>query len=568
MLRPAALALALLALAPGSAAAAAPPACPGRAMQPDRVITGEFGVELNKSYVLLPFDVPRGTTAVRVKYCWDRPESGSSRHTLDLGLYEPRHGHSPLWAEREFRGWGGSSHPDVTVSPEGFSSEADYTANPRIEVPGKTTRAFLPGPIRQGLWAVELGVGAVIPQSEGDVDGKVAWRVEIELEDDPSFADEPYRPARYDSGPVRRDPGWYAGDFHVHAEHSAYGNATMSETFGYAFRPLAQGGAGLDFITLSDYVSGSAWGEIGRYQPLFPSNLIVPSDEVITYRGHTNNHGSQHFVDYRTGPIYERRDDGSLIRLSGGRRPSEIFEEVHRFGGWTQVNHPTIWPPTNPVVAAFCRGCFWEYSDAETDWSQVDAYEIATGPSDVGGTQNGFTVTAIDAYERLLGLGFKIAAVGSSDSHEAGSGSGPLFAPVGEATTVVYAPELSVRALRCAVEARHTYVKVPGNAAPDLRFTARPYRSRQRAIMGDVVHASGARFRARVIGGSGRQLLVVKDGLTVATVPVTSDDFVYRFKGDGSGRWRLQLMRGTLIDDVSSPIWIESGRGWVASRCR
>jgi hypothetical protein len=566
--RLAALAIGLVGLAPAPAVAAAPASCPGRAIQPDRVITGEFGTDLNKSYVLVPFEVPRGTTAVRVKYCYDQPESGTSRHTLDLGLYGPRHGRSELWGPDEFRGWGGSSHPDVTVSAEGFSTEAQYTANPRVEVPGKTTRAFLPGPIRPGLWAAELGVAAVIPTSEGDADGKVAWRIELEFADDPSFADEPYRPAHYDSGPARRDPGWYAGDFHVHAEHSAYGNATMSETFGYAFRPLAQGGAGLDFITLSDYVSGSAWGEIGRYQPLYPSNLIVPSDEVITYRGHTNNHGSQHFVDYRTGPIYERLDDGSLVQLSGGRKPSEIFQEVHRFGGWTQVNHPTIWPPVDPATAAFCRGCFWEYSDADTDWSQVDAYEIATGPADIGGTQNPFTVTAIDSYERLLGLGYKIAAVGSSDSHEAGSGTGPLFAPVGEATTVVFARNLSVAGVHCGVQARHTYVKVVGNAGPDLRFTARPYHGWQRAIVGDVVRASGARFRARVIHGNGRQLLVVKDGVTVATVPVTSDDFVYRFRGDGSGRWRLQLVRGTLIDAVSSPIWIEPGPGTVRpDRC-
>ena len=47
---------------------------------------------------------------------------------------------------------------------------------------------------------------------------------------------------------------------HVHAEHSNYGAATMTETFEYAFKPLAQGGAGLDFITLSDYVSATRPG--------------------------------------------------------------------------------------------------------------------------------------------------------------------------------------------------------------------------------------------------------------------------------------------------------------------
>jgi hypothetical protein len=119
------------------------------------------------------------------------------------------------------------------------------------------------------------------------------------------------------------------------------------------------------------------------------------------------------------------------------------------------------------------------------------------------------------------------------------------------------------------VQARHTYVKVLGNAGPDLRFTARPYGGHRRAIVGDVVRAPGARFRVRVTGGSERELLVVKDGVTVATVPVTSDRFVHRFEGLGSGRWRLQLVRGALIDTVSSPIWIEPGSGTIRrSRCR
>src|SRR5918999_719699 len=216
--------------------------CPGRDMQVDRKIEGSFGTELQGSYVMVPFDVPAGTTAVRVKYCYDQPETpvsstpgASVRHTLDLGIYEPRSNGSSVWGVPEFRGWGGSSHPDVTVSPEGFSSEEDYSASPRREPPGKTTHAFRPGPIPAGQWAVELGVAAVVSQAEGDLDGRVAWRVEIELSEDPSFADEPYRPARYSRRPARRERGWYAGDLHVHAEQSAYGDAPTSEALGDAF---------------------------------------------------------------------------------------------------------------------------------------------------------------------------------------------------------------------------------------------------------------------------------------------------------------------------------------------
>jgi hypothetical protein len=563
---------AVLALSGPAQAAPLTTPCSGRAIVPDRVVTGEFDTRLNKSYVMVPFEVPHRTTAIRVKYCWDLPESGSSRHTLDLGLYEPRRWGSQTWGPREFRGWGGSSHRDVTLSAEGFSTEAEYLASPRIEPPGRTTRAFLPGPIRPGLWAAELGVAAVIPQSEGDADGKVGWRVELDFADDPAFADEPYRPARYDKTAASPTAGWYSGDFHVHAEHSGYGDATMTETFRYAFTPLAQGGAGLDFITLSDYVGGSAWGEIGRYQALHPGKLIVRSAEVITYRGHTNNHGSAHFVDYREGPIFELQANGSLKLVRGTRDPRELFDEVHRFGGWTQINHPTIFPPVNPAAAALCRGCFWEYSDEETDFSKVDAYEIATGPADIGGTQNPFTLTAIAEYERQLGLGHRLAAVGSSDSHDAGSGTGPLDAPIGEARTVLYARELSERGIRCAIKRRHTYVKVSGGAAPDLRFEAHPFAARgwwKTAIVGEVVKAPGAAFTIRVIGGNGRRLLVVENGVIIRTIPVTSADFNYRFATGGTGHWRVQLMNGSLVETVSSPIWIEPGQGSVErERCR
>ena len=162
----------------------------------------------------------------------------------------------------------------------------------------------------------------------------------------------------------------------------------------------------------------------------------------------------------------------------------------------------------------------------------------------------------------------RIAAVGSSDSHNAGRTTSILQAPIGRATTVVRAPELSERGIECGVRARRTYVKVTGNGGPDLRFTARPRGGSGTAMVGDVIRADGASFEAHVRGGAGRELLVVKDGATVARVPVASDRFTYRFDSTGSGRWRLHLMLGALIDTVSSPIWVEPGRGTVErSRC-
>ncbi len=541
-----------------------PAACGGAAIAPTQVFTGEFESQLQGSFVLLPFPVPAGTTAVRVKYCWDPGLGPFVRHTLDLGLYEARDTAGELYDAEEFRGWGGSSHPDVIVSGEGFKSEAQYVASPRTNEPGKTTRGFIPGPVKPGEWAVELGLAAIIPKALGDADGKVGWRVEIELSSDPAFADEPYAPAPYDTTPAKTGGDWYAGDFHVHAEHSALGDATMTETFGFAFRPISQGGAGLDFVTLSDYVVPTAWGEIGRYQGDYPEKLIARSAEIITYRGHTNNHVSATYVDYRTGPVLEREHDGSLVMKRDPRPPRELFDDVHAAGGFTQINHPTIFPSTDPFFQQFCRGCPWDYTDAETDFSKVDAIEVSTGPPP---PTNFFTPAAIAFWERALDLGHKIAAVGSSDSHNAGRAAGFLSpqAPVGTATTKVFTDELSEAGIKRGVRARHTYVKLVGNKGPDVRLDAQvPGKKGDSGMIGDVVRGNEVDFTARVTGGVDLAkpdpllLKIVKDGQTFSSEPVTSNDHVLRFHVTEHGRYRLQLERGPAIEVVSSPIWFES----------
>ena len=532
------------------------PPCGGDAITPTRVIEGTFSSSIQGAYVMVPFDVPAGTTQVRVKYCWDKPESGTASHTIDLGLWDAR----PVggaWGPKQFRGWGGSSHPDVTITRQGFSTEAQYLAKPRGHVPGRTQRGFLPGKIKPGEWAAELGVAAVVPKAEGDATGEVGWRVEIALSSDPAFAAERYRAKRYDRKPAIREAGWYAGDCHVHAEHSALGNATMRETFDYAFRPLANGGAGLDFITLSDYVTRSAWGEIGRYQKDYPGKLIVRSSEVITYRGHTNNQASAHTVDHRRGPVYERAADGTLTLLRPPTPPRDLFAEVHDHGGWTQINHPTIFPPSNPTFARLCRGCAWSYTTDETDFSQVDAIEIQTGPALIGTFPNPFTATAIQFYEDALAAGHHIAAVGSSDSHDAGRVDDAFGAPIGHATTVVFANELSERGLRNAIQAGHTYVKLLGNDGPDLRLEAAT--KGKPAIMGDTVGGNFAEMTATVLNvppGAETTLAVVRDGVTIETVPVTPPGLVHPFTAFGPGRYRLELRGSNFVWALTTPIWV------------
>lgn len=577
-------------LEPEIAYAAADAPCGGPPIaQPDRVITGGFARGVEGSYVMVPFDVPAGTDALRVKYCHDQPLLATvpgtdqvNKHTLDMGVYEPRAAGDAVWDEDEFRGWGGSSRKDVTLSPEGSIDPDPAPVNTT-----ETTVGYRPGPIATGQWAVELGVAAVGIELPTE-DDRVRWRVEIDYIDDAAYADDPYVPIPYDRMPANPEPGWYSGDFHVHARNSAPGDATMRETFDYAFAPFGEG-AGLDFITLSDYVTDRSWGEIGAFQGDYPGKLIVRSSEVITYRGHVNNHGGGEYVDYRTGPIYEGRltgGPGTERQLAGidlvrnAQPASRILTDIREGGGWNQLNHVETFPSEVPTFGNLCRGCSWEYSDAETDYSRVDSIEVATGPAglEVGELDPGpnpFTPLALLFYEHALDANGKnrnrIAAVGSSDSHNAGGADNPLTqAPIGTAQTVVRADELSEHGIAEGVAEQHTYTKMWGSDGPDLRFEATAPGLAEPAIMGDTVAAPRATLTASVLGlnraraarGGVYTLFIVRDGLPLLSLPMLlGDRFDFSFASLGApsrySLWVLRLGAGAAVEAVSSPIWVD-----------
>ena len=242
---------------------------------------------------------------------------------------------------------------------------------------------------------------------------------------------------------------------------------------------------------------------------------------------------------------------------------SRIFDTVNAAGGITQINHPTIFP-SPPFPSNLCRGCEWTHSDADTGYSKVDSIEVATGPQRLGPAPNPFIPTAIDFYDAQLRKGHHIAAVGGSDDHRAATGTGATDAPIGQPTTVVHACELSEAGVRRGIEAAHTYVKVGGPGAPDLRLTARPQGSSAPvAIIGDTLHTSKpVEFTASVTGaGSGYVLQVIKDGSVVRTVPLASAGTTTSFTSAGAGYYRLQVMQGQLVSAVSSPIWVSTASG-------
>jgi hypothetical protein len=52
----------------------------------------------------------------------------------------------------------------------------------------------------------------------------------------------------------------------------------------------------------------------------------------------------------------------------------------------------------------------------------------------------------------------------------------------------------------------------------------------------------------------------------IRAVLVTGDDFTTSFNSTGPGRYRLQLQRGTTIEGVTSPIYVETPRPADADR--
>ncbi len=540
-----------------------------------QTFSGHFGPQLNGEFVQIPFQVGSGVSGLRVRYCYARADGGTAddNPTLDLGVYGPKPAGQSEWTMNERRGWSGSAVKTIGIGENGYTDEAVYgttSSTRKAYVPGYTTRAYAPGPVNAGEWAVELGAGWIDPDGAG-----VDWKVEVVTSTanewkDHQFVPDPYQPYVADS-----NPGWYAGDVHVHGEMEP-GNAPMSQTFTKGFGPFSAGGSGLDFVTIVDHNNDNSRKILGSYEDRYPGKLIIPGIEVTTYNGHTNAEYSSYFPDFRMSTVYRWDDatptdgvqtDSELSKVRGPIDPSSQFGKILAGGGWTQVNHPTIYK-TAPAV---CRGCAWNYTDAQTDFSKVSAIELQTGPAglpaNAPAAMNPFTLSAIEYYEHALATGAHIAAVGASDDHQGGGATGLTDSPVGRGATVVHADQLSTQGVIDAVKAGHTYVKPFGADAPDVEMKAgEPGKADLAALPGDSVTGPSMNLQLHVTGAGASAarpgaytLKVLHDGVPIDSAAVTGDDFRHDLNVTETGRYSFELTRAqgdkTMIEAYSTPVW-------------
>lgn len=359
-------------------------------------ISGTAGTEDRYSYRMEAFEVPDNIGQINVEFQYN-----SHGNEVEIGVFDP----------------------------ERFRGTSRFSKSQFIIAETQATASYLPGPIPAGTWYISLGFPVI--------NSPVSYRISVELipKVHPSYKG-PSTHALSDS--VR----WYSGDFHTHTGHSdGFGcrdtrnNRAPCQVFQVAAAAHEQG---LDFIAVADHNTISHHHDIQVLQPIYPDLLLLQSQEVTTFHGHANIHGTRLAVDFRLG-----FEDHTMASLQ---------DQVGETGALFAIVHPGR--PTGDS----CTGCGW--SAVGTDFSRVDAIEI------VNGTNVETGISGIPFWHERLNEGYRITAIGGSDDHGAGHGSDKPGVP----TTMVFAQGLSELSLLDGVRSGRVYLKTAGPHIPDANF--------------------------------------------------------------------------------------------------
>lgn len=406
-----------------------------------------------------------------------------------------------LWDPSGFRGWGGGLVDPLVVGVNAAS------------------RGYLPGSLAAGTWTVVVGK-ASLPG------GAAGYRLVITLRDAETLTPVP-RQAWVDST-VATGARWYRGDFHVHTRESGDAPAVLEDVIGLARS------RGLDFIALSDHNTVSQHGLLAARQSSLADLLLLRAAEVTTYGGHANAIGISTYVDHRIG--------------LGGRSASDLANDVTAQGGVLSVNHPAL------QLGDACIGCAWEHSD--TPWDQVHGIEIQTAAYEA--TIGLFTPRAIELWEARLDEGHRIAAMGGSDDHRAGMGTGVNDAPVGSPTTLVWAEELSEAGILAGIRAGRTVVLLRGPDDPIAELFIEA--GGVRGMIGDTVSGARVTIEARVTGAAGLDAILYRNGVEAELLHLDSDEVTARFELDtrvAGDRYHLEVLADFLPVTVTSHVYAE-----------
>lgn len=420
----------------------------------------------------------------------------SAANILDWGVEDPS----------GFRGWGGGNTEPAVVGID------------------RASRSYVPGPITPGTWRVVVGKAKLVEEP-----AMFQLRVTLRTAAQATLPAQPERAPYVDPGVLATGRRFYAGDFHVHSLQSGDAGPTLDEIATVARE------RGLDFVVITDHNTHTALDFMNDAQARHPDLLFVPGVEFTTYAGHANAIGATEWVDHRIGV------EGATIEAAAA-----AYREQ---GALFSINHPAL------DLGDICIGCSWGHT---LDDQAIDAVEIMTGASAIA--QSAFLPTSLRFWDAICARGRHAAALGGSDDHRAGEGSGALDSPIGSPTTMVEADELSVAAILAGVRSGRTVVRIQGAAAPMVVLSARE------GLTDDTVEGRTVRLTVSVTDGAGSTFRVVMNGEDLGEpVAVDSDGFEYELEVQapetGEDRYRVELTEDRRIVTITSHVYVKRGSG-------
>jgi hypothetical protein len=447
----------------------------------DLTLHGEITGKDNHTYKNVTFDVPAGVTRITIAF----EATGKEDHTtIDLGLLGP----DGFKGQDGFRGWAGGAKRIFTVS----ASDA--------------TPAFLPGAIRPGKWTLLLG----IPNVRATARANYTARVWFSRDASTAWGPDVLNP------PLRKQPGWYRGDLHMHTAHSD-GSCLSQGNHVKVPCPLfltveAAVKRKLDFIALTDHNTSSHLSDIRELQPYFDNLLLIPGRELTTFQGHASLWGVPTSVDFRVGSN----------TVPGW---NALLKSVAPLHGLISINH-AIRPSGEE-----CMGCGWTAAPP-VDMHLVQAIEA------VNGTDAVRPDSGIPFWEKQLAQGFRPTAVGGSDNHRAVPMLTEPDISVGTPTTVVHARELSMAAILEGIRAGHVFIDTEGTSDRTIDLEASV--GADKAGMGDELKAgSGAdvNVRASMKAPAGSKLAILLDGKPLPNATTSAPTVDAHLAADGKPHW-------------------------------
>ncbi|MEJ7604118.1 MAG: CehA/McbA family metallohydrolase [Kofleriaceae bacterium] len=404
-----------------------------------------------------------------------------------------------LWAPEGFRGWGGGNSEDAIVGVT------------------ESSRSYLIGPITPGTWRIVIG------KAQLDADGG-HYSIDVTYHDAPTLTPRPR--AAFTGAALKPGRRWYKGDFHVHSSESGDANASFDQIGALAKL------RGLDFVNLSEHNTHSQVDLAAAAQATHPDVLFLRGAEITTYAGHGNAVGLATYVDHRIG--------------FGGRTIEAVIADVEAQNAVFIVNHPKLELGDN------CIGCAWKHPT--TPWDKVAGIEIITGKWDL--VERVFTPLVMFQWDELSAQGYRLAAIGGSDDHRAGAGTGDTDTPLGSPTTLVLADDLSEAAIVEGIRKGRTIVQLRGPDDPFVEVTMTRADGTAAEIGDDVDGVATVTLPVHITGGAGNLVQLWRNGVKLSQTPITSDDFrvtLTDVPGAGEFRYRLEL-----INDSNNRIVVTS----------